>query len=139
MSTESAMTIVLVIGLTLIAITVWGFAKPHAQTPSPDASEPPTSPPLALNVPMPPMPNHVVADSLPPHRPRSSAGSQSACVGLGLLLLLVGAYFLIVNPSEGGAEMLGRDVVNLQRLYLGQTAAICGAVFLAAGLRPRSI
>jgi hypothetical protein len=76
---------------------------------------------------------------LQPARPQNYAGSESACIVLGLLLLLVGAYFLIVNPSEGGAGILGRDVVNLQRLYLGQTAAICGAVFLAAGLRPRSI
>jgi hypothetical protein len=66
------------------------------------------------------------------------AGSAAACVLIGTFLLLIGFFFLVVSPSEGGSELLGRDVINLQRLYLGQTSAICGAVFLAAGLRPRS-
>jgi hypothetical protein len=67
----------------------------------------------------------------------TSAGSEGACLLVGGLLLAVGFFFLVVNPSEGGAELLGHQVVNLQRIYLGQTSAICGAVFLAAGMRPR--
>ena len=64
-------------------------------------------------------------------------GSTGACIALGLTLLLIGAFVLLVAPGEDGAEFAGRQFVNLQRLYLGQTAAICGAVFLAAGIRPR--
>lgn len=64
-------------------------------------------------------------------------GSASACILFGLVLLGVGAYFLLVSPSAGDSELFGRAVVNLQRLAIGQTAAVSGAIFLAAGLRPR--
>ena len=75
----------------------------------------------------------VPAASLPNAAVRTTphAGSESACMALGAILAVLGFFDLIVSPTEEG------NVVNLQRLYLGQTAAICGAVFLAAGLRPR--
>ena len=68
--------------------------------------------------------------SSPGEAPRD-AGSAEVCIGLGGLLALVGLYFLLVAPTVDGS------VVNFQRLYLGQTAAICGAVLFAAGVRPR--
>jgi hypothetical protein len=42
-------------------------------------------------------------------------------------------------PSGGAADFMGRsvDVVNLHRLYLGQTSAIVGAMFIVAAVRPR--
>jgi len=65
------------------------------------------------------------------------AGNPGLCVGLGVIFLLIGAYFLLLGPSEGDSEFLGRSVVNVHRLYLGQTSAIIGAIFLAVGIRPR--
>ena len=62
----------------------------------------------------------------------SETGSERGCTLLGLICLAAGAYLLVGNPSAAGA-----DVVNLQRLYLGQTAAIVGSIFLAAAWRPR--
>lgn len=46
---------------------------------------------------------------------------------VGGFLLLVGAWFLLFDPGVGG------DVVNLQKLYLGQTSALIGAVLFASG------
>src|SRR5688572_8901585 len=48
----------------------------------------------------------------------------------GTILLLIGLYLLILSPSSNG------EVVNLQRLYIGQTLTIVGAIFFAAGCRP---
>lgn len=62
-------------------------------------------------------------------------GSLVSCVFLGTIFLLIGAYFLLVEPGEG--ESLGRQFVNMHRLTLGQTSGIIGAIFLAAGIRPR--
>ena len=48
---------------------------------------------------------------------------------VGVFLLLVGFWFLILQP---GSEY--SSVVNIQKLYVGQTAAIVGAILLAAGV-----
>jgi hypothetical protein len=62
-------------------------------------------------------------------------GSAGWCIGLGLLFLAAGAWFLVVDPT--GGEVMGRSIVNSHKVTLGQTAAIVGAIFLAAGIRPR--
>jgi hypothetical protein len=64
------------------------------------------------------------------------AGSAGFCFAAGIVLVVIGLNYLL-NPSEGG-DLLGREVVNLQRLYIGQTATICGAIFVAVGARPRT-
>jgi len=60
-------------------------------------------------------------------------GSVVACVILGVFFLVVGLYFLL-NPSNAGS-----DVANVHRLTLGETFSIMGAIFLAAGIRPREL
>jgi hypothetical protein len=70
-----------------------------------------------------------------PSQERRSVGSESLCVGFGIVFLAVGFWFLVINPGEGA--ILGLTVVNLQRIAIGQTSAIVGAIFLAAGIRPR--
>jgi hypothetical protein len=49
-------------------------------------------------------------------------------VVVGIVLASIGLYFLLVSPSSGG------DVINLQRLTIGETFAICGAIFIGAGI-----
>ena len=77
----------------------------------------------------------------PPATPsvRAGQGSAAICVLLGLLFMLVSVYFLVVAPSEGSTEFLGRTlaVTRLQRLAIGQTSSIIGAIYLAAGFRRR--
>jgi hypothetical protein len=63
-------------------------------------------------------------------------GNVGLCIGLGIVFLIIGGL-LLVFPSSGDSGFLGRPVVNLQRLYIGQTTAIIGAIFLAVGIRPR--
>ena len=67
-------------------------------------------------------------------------GRAMFCNVLGALCLLVG-FWLLLNPEGprdyGSFGDTVPPVVNLQKLYLGQTLAIVGAVFLAAGMRPR--
>jgi hypothetical protein len=53
---------------------------------------------------------------------------------VGILCLVVGLYFLFVAP--GDTAVLGHDVVNIQRLTIGETFTIIGAIFLAAAWRP---
>jgi hypothetical protein len=65
------------------------------------------------------------------------AGSESACICLGVILGGISVYFLVVAPGAAEAEVLGRTIVNLQRLAIGETSRIAAAVFLAAGMRPR--
>jgi hypothetical protein len=48
----------------------------------------------------------------------------------------VGLWFLL-NPELPGASMYSSDVINLQRLSIGQTFTLVGAIFLAVGIRPR--
>lgn len=67
--------------------------------------------------------------------PGGPPGHVPALGILGILSLLARLYFLLVSPGDPtGADLLGqgRDVVNLQRLYLGQTAVLVGAIFIAA-------
>jgi hypothetical protein len=47
---------------------------------------------------------------------------------LGGLLLVIGMWFLLVSPG------VVVDTVNLQKLYIGQTSALVGAILLASGL-----
>jgi hypothetical protein len=54
----------------------------------------------------------------------------------GFLLLVIGLWFLVLAPGED--TMGSRAVVNLQRLYIGQSAAIVGAIFFATGLHLRN-
>lgn len=68
---------------------------------------------------------------------RSTAGNAGFCITLGILFLLIGGYLLLLSPSEDGAELLGRSVVSMHRLVIGQTSSIMGTVFLAVGIRPR--
>lgn len=46
----------------------------------------------------------------------------------GWILLLLATWFLVLDPGGSGSSF-----VNLQKLYLGQTAGIVGSVFLVAG------
>lgn len=49
---------------------------------------------------------------------------------LGTLLIVTGIYYLM-NPS---ISSYGSDaIVNLQRLTIGETASIAGAILVAAG------
>ena len=52
------------------------------------------------------------------------------CLLCGLGSTGLGLYFLLTGPGDGGAG-------NLQRLTLGETGMIVGAIFLAAAWRPR--
>ena len=63
-------------------------------------------------------------------------GSASTCLALGVLSLLIGLYFLI-DPTTGSSSEYGSQVANIHKLTLGETFSIMGAIFLAAGLRPR--
>src|SRR5207244_2090346 len=67
---------------------------------------------------------------------KRGGGSTFLCVVLGLAFLGVGAYFLL-NPNESTTELFGRSIVNMHRLAFGETSSIVGAIFLAAGIRPR--
>lgn len=70
----------------------------------------------------------------PPYLER---GSALACTLIGLLLSALGLYLLVIAPSNDTAELYGRSVVNVQRLTIGETLTIAGAIFLAAAWRPR--
>ena len=62
----------------------------------------------------------------------SGRGSATACIGLGVIALCVGLYFLL-NPGSGGY----RDIVNMHALAMGQAFTVAGAVLLGFGIRPR--
>lgn len=71
--------------------------------------------------------------------PRSSAGRDLLTI-VGILAVLVGLWFLLVHPGDpsvGDVLGNGREVVNLQRLAVGQAFTVAGSVFLAAAWRPR--
>jgi hypothetical protein len=46
----------------------------------------------------------------------------------GGLLVLIGLWFLLFSPGING------EVVNIQKLYIGQTAALVGAILFSAGV-----
>ena len=66
-------------------------------------------------------------------------GSAALCILLGLACLAIGTYLLIdptvTVPDYAG---IGTDkVTNIHMMTLGGTLSIVGAIFLAAGIRPR--
>jgi hypothetical protein len=66
-------------------------------------------------------------------------GSPRLCLFLGVSLMVLGGYFLL-NPSvpvDNGFGIAVSYVANIHRLTLGETFFITGAIFLAAGIRPR--
>lgn len=65
--------------------------------------------------------DHVVNEGRP------NGGRLYILGGLGVLTLFVGVYFLLYTPNE---------VVSLQRLTVGQTLALIGALFIAVEWRP---
>jgi hypothetical protein len=83
-----------------------------------------------------------LANDLMPMQGRSTSQTRVALSVAGLLFFGIG-MFLLFNPEAPPAinrplpfapESSG--VVNLQRLFLGETFSIVGAVFLAAAWRP---
>jgi hypothetical protein len=51
----------------------------------------------------------------------------------GIASVAIGLYMLLISPS---ATATG-DVVNLQKLTIGETFTICGVILIAAQWRPR--
>lgn len=93
--------------------------------------------------------SHLAADSAPTEAESSSSleaprvierGVQTGAplTIIGILFMLVGLWHLL-NPGMPGYEgaLLGRDVVNLQRLAIREAFTIAGVIFLAAAWRPR--
>lgn len=64
----------------------------------------------------------------PPEEPRPAGHIR--CLVIGLVSAAVGLYCLLTGGGDSGA-------VNAQRLTLGATGMIVGAIFLAAAWRPR--
>ena len=60
-----------------------------------------------------------------------------ACIALGIMFMLVGVYFLVVAPGEATGIGALPQVADLQRLTLGETCSLVGAIVLAAAVRPR--
>jgi hypothetical protein len=52
----------------------------------------------------------------------------------GVICMAIGLYLLLVNP---GADTEMGVIVNLQKLSIGQTFSIVGAIFIAVQWRPR--
>lgn len=72
-------------------------------------------------------------------QPATWRGSTELCILLGLACLAIGAY-LLIDPtvSVPGYAGIGREkVANIHMMTLGETLSIVGAIFLAAGIRPR--
>ncbi len=75
----------------------------------------------------------------------AEGGSGVVLTVIGLAFLAAGLYFLVLNPgvavdrSGAGAlaSLVPDRVANLQRLAMGETFSIVGAIFLAAAWRPR--
>ncbi|WP_445012008.1 hypothetical protein [Vreelandella stevensii] len=53
---------------------------------------------------------------------------------IGCLFLAIGFYFLLID--SGSSTSMG-NIANLQKLNIGQTCSIIGAIFIAAEWRPR--
>jgi hypothetical protein len=81
------------------------------------------------------------ARALPVRDARSDGVQSTAPLTLvGFLFVAIGLYFLVLEPGAATGDYTGlvpSRVVNLQRLAMGETFTICGAVFLAAAWRPR--
>ncbi len=78
------------------------------------------------------LPEKVVAALRENAETRPGRGSAETCIGLGVIALCAGLYFLI-NPSANGYG----NVANMHALALGQTFTVAGAVLLGFGIRPR--
>lgn len=96
----------------------------------------PTRESLGQSAPLqPPTAPSTYAAAGPPER-----GSASLCVWLGVIFLAIGAWFLLNPSTEFGGSLQSSGFpafINIHRLYIGQTSAIVGAIFLAVGIRPR--
>ncbi|WP_281662063.1 hypothetical protein [Halomonas sp. Alg239-R46] len=65
----------------------------------------------------------------------SATPDKSPILGLvGCFFLALGFYFLLIDP--GSSTSVG-NIANLQKLNIGQTCSIIGAIFIAAEWRPR--
>lgn len=65
----------------------------------------------------------------------SGASEKNPILGsVGCLFLAIGFYFLLIDP--GSSTSVG-NIANLQKLNIGQTCSIIGAIFIAAEWRPR--
>jgi hypothetical protein len=85
-------------------------------------------------------PNTAAAPMTTTVKPAAPAerGHGTLCVLLGLVLVLVGLFYLLSHPdAPKSAFSFGRPTVNLQHLFVGATFTISGVIFLAAALRPR--
>lgn len=76
--------------------------------------------------------------------PRQDTTGVYSCAIIGIVLMGIGAYFLVnpgVTVDTSGLSALGvaseTSIVNLQKLVVGQTCAIMGAIFFAMAIRPR--
>lgn len=70
---------------------------------------------------------------------RTERGSAEACIGIGIILSLIGGWFLLQPSADMGRSFESGfpALVNIHKLYIGQTCTIAGAIFLAVGIRPR--
>ena len=66
----------------------------------------------------------------PPIDPRGAEAIAATLWTLGGLFGAIGLYYLVLAPGEGGASVLGRDLVNFHRLAIGLAGSTVGAVFL---------
>lgn len=67
-------------------------------------------------------------------QPTNQGDGENYILGIiGILMVLGGAYFLVIEP--GANTGLG-NIVNLQKLFVGQTLTLAGSVFVAAQWRP---
>lgn len=74
------------------------------------------------------------------HEQEAARARAILLVLVGLAFLAAGLYFLFnpsLPPADPTERLLGRDIVNVQRLAFGQTFSIVGAILVAAGARPR--
>jgi hypothetical protein len=76
-------------------------------------------------------------------RPQSTPAGIIWLNLFGTIAMGVGLYFLLISPNVEPERVAysvtgpALEVVNLHKMYIGQTLTIVGAVFLAAAWRPR--
>lgn len=68
---------------------------------------------------------------------RKSLDGGAHHVTPGIAFMLVGVYFLATAPSESTGFDAIPQVANLHQLTIDETCSIVGAIFVAAGIRPR--